>query len=185
MPENELGRLLTEEECDWLRDRGFDGGFDVDTESPQLNHICIVRDAVRFDLTEALCGTPHLWGVGLSWGSPRASGDYVEEDRRLKCNECLAKFDQLRIRAKEFHRFSEASSVRRTHGTMMEEIAASMLDTGRPDLALMLEAIRVSYLVDSAMSETTLRHVFVNMLAIKSERINRAMRLLSESDGEH
>lgn len=179
----ELGRLLTEEECDWLRDRGFDGGYDVDTCKPQLNHITVVYSASDYTQTQALCKTPNLWGSGLIWGAPRASGDFVEEDRRLKCAACLSEFEALHARCtnRDYVRDRE----RWGHDAQFKTLVEVMREHGRPDLAMLLESIRVSYMVDAAVMESTMRHVFRNMLAIKSERIQRAMRLIEDSDGEH
>jgi len=179
-----LGRLLTIEECDWLNARGFEEGFDVDTCEPQLNHIVVVFDAHR-EKVEPICGATTLWGAGGSWNTPRGDGVTYEKDRRLKCAGCLAKFEPLFRQSETRTKRGFGWTLRqRNQNSFMEEAISDMRDMGRPDLAMLLDSVRVAYMTDSEISEFTIRHIMKSILSLKSDRIFQALELLRQSDGE-
>jgi len=183
-PESELGRLLTVEECDWLNARGFHNGYDTDVCDPQLNHIVVVFDA-HCEKVEPICGATTLWFHSAGWNGPRGDGVTHDKDRRLRCAACVAKFDELFRQSETRTKRGLAWTLRqRGHSDTMEEIISDMRTMGRPDLALLLDSVRVAYMTDTEMSERTMRHMLVTLLTIKSDRILRAAELLRDSDGE-
>jgi|GEM_PF-568898 len=82
MSESELGRFLTEAECEWLNIRGFRVGYDTDDCEPQRNHIVAVHDGEH--MAGALLHCP-VRGV-LKASELAIDGlQFTEEKRRIDC----------------------------------------------------------------------------------------------------
>jgi hypothetical protein len=175
------GRILTVEECNWLSMRGFGQGYDVDTQDPQLSHITLVERAG--ELVRALCRSEHLWGGGLTWGHSRADGSFVERDRLLSCNACLAHFETLRERSDIVRRHGTRGNAKlRATGDKLKEFYDDLLDAGRPDLAALIHAIEVAWMVESQIDEEALRLVMRHVLSHKNKRIAEALDILNSLD---
>jgi hypothetical protein len=161
--------------------RGFTQGYDVDTNSPQLSHITLVEKAG--ELSRALCRTKDLWMAGGHWGGSRADGSFVERDRLLSCDACLAHFETLRDRSDIVRRTGSRGNAKlRETGDKLKEFYDDLLDAGRPDLAALIHAIEVAWLVESQIDEQALRLVMSQVLAHKSKRIWEALDILNDLD---
>lgn len=177
------GRLLTADECEWLNIRGLSRGFDIDTCEPQHTHIVPLWDPSRN--TVPLCQASTLWGAGIPWNHPRASGTFVDEDRRVSCVECLSHLERLMFNAEHRTKLGYAGAMR--HKRISENLEGFSEDArhaGRHDLAMLADAIRIAFLTETQISERVIREIMNSILALKSDRVSQAMNLLSSSDAE-
>lgn len=93
---NATGRILTDAEVAFCRERGYSRGYETDARRVDIRvtHICWPYASYK----GALCQTPHLWFSAEPdcWRSdPRNSG-YQEEDDRVSCAACLEVLDMQR-----------------------------------------------------------------------------------------
>jgi len=158
------GRTLTDEEILWLNERGLLWSVDVDTCEPQLTHIVMQHDP-HAEKIESLCKTGTLWSTGMPW----STGDDL-----LSCETCLARMDQLIKRRKPL-----------PDDHIREEFkgyAEVFREDGRPDLAMLLDAIRVSWLVQTPVDGSVIRWMMKNILSLKQRDIAKAIEALETAD---
>gem|GEM_PF-5494710 len=134
------------------------------------------EDAAAEKVT-TLCETTKLWFHGMRWDhdSPR--------NCLLKCATCARALDALVSASVDRQRLPTQVALRGEYN-MLEVIENNCRTAGRYDLAILLHAFRVSYALDIQIPESVIRYLMSDILALKSDRISRAMKILQESDGD-
>jgi len=162
------GRTLTDEEILWLNERGLLGSFDVDTCEPQLTHIVMQYDP-HGEKFEALCKSGTLWSTGLPW----TGGCMVQE--HLSCERCLARFEELRS-------FPMDRKIGQPRHEQLKLCSDIFREFGRPDLAMLMDAIRVSWFVQTPVDGSVIRWMMKNILSLKQRDIAKAIEALEAAD---
>lgn len=146
-----------------------------------MSHITLIEKAG--ELPRALCRSSELWISGSVWSSPRADGSFVERDRLLSCDACLAHFETLRDRSDIVRRLGSFGNVKlASQRDKLAELYDDFIDAGRPDLAVLVDAIQTAWCVESQINEEAIRLVMTYVLAHKSKRVAEALDILNNLD---